>query len=114
MKLEAQRVAIAEACGFERKIMRSFRETPGWYAETPSGTAFFENIPDYLNDLNAISAAIKLQNWSAEQQHQFFQIYLFNIFARREGFRDSCQVACNPNASDWCEAFLKTIGKWEP
>jgi hypothetical protein len=83
MKPEAQRIAIAEACGWKfSKIKGEFR----YVSIPPDGVAVanrnfgdVSNLPDYLNDLNACHEAEKVLNlaqfwayadWLKEARHK--------------------------------------------
>jgi hypothetical protein len=78
MTPEAQRIAIAEACGW--------------------------TMPDYLNDLNAMHEALKVQ--TPEFRTDFREI-IFKMANNQN------QNIFELEADDWAEAFLRTIGKWE-
>ena len=115
----AIRIAIAEACGWTRE----YADVPTWNNSLnsyqggyePVQTLLFrkekkcfiaENLPNYLNDLNAMHAAEKTLNsilaasyvrmltsiaWESEQP----------VFA-----------PITATAAQRAEAFLRTIGKW--
>lgn len=108
MTPEAQRRAIAEACG----ITEIHREAPeGRTVELWMGMKGdnFRSVcvPDFLNDLNAMREAEKVAStivgWMAYAE-QLFKIndsagYLAPLF--------------HATAAQRAEAFLKAIGKWE-
>lgn len=111
MSPEAQRIAIAEACGWK-----------GWYCpkcncEVPPVQVTYheyhsdpedrcgskvESAPDYLNDLNAMHDAEKVLDSDDGREY-------------REILQDMCGVYeyHKATASQRAEAFLRTIGKWE-
>jgi len=90
MTPEAQRIAIAEACG--------------WKTEYRDAVSSVTALPDYLNDLNAMHEAEKVlfgrNDWSA-------CIYDEHINVATSSWK------WNATASQRAEAFLRTIGKWQ-
>ena len=68
---------------------------------------------DYLNDLNAIADARK--SLTSDQQVQFsvevgkFATRMLRV--NQSAWMDFCLI--NASAQCQCEAFLRTIGKWE-
>lgn len=83
MTEQEQQVAIAEACGFPR----------GPFA-------------DYLHDWNAIIPAV---NALSHSQRGVFLRHLSSI-ALRDDPKSSEWFA---TIAQWCEAFLRTVGKWK-
>jgi len=86
MTQDQQRITIATACGKD---------------------------DDYLNNLNAIAQARKIL--TPDQQVQF-SIEVGKLVTRmlppsRAAWMDFCLI--NASAQCQCEAFLRTIGKWE-
>jgi hypothetical protein len=59
MKPEEQRIAIAEACGFQEEESWLDGRKCWAHKDCPPHVGF-EEVPDYLNDLNAIREAEKL------------------------------------------------------
>lgn len=125
----AQRIAIAETCGakiiskrFEDGIRgnrrigkkwawRGNEATPcshpggglfgwGWNREASPG-----ELPDYLNDLNAMHEAEKTLTG---EQYAVFARHLDSML-----FRGSARDIISATAAQRAEAFLKTTGKWE-
>jgi len=98
MTLEAQRIAIAEACGYtQEEPWMDGREC--WsHKDHPPHVGFME-VPDYLNDLNAMHAAIATLPFD-------HQITVAELLAG-----DLVEVM-QATAAQRCEAFLRTIGKW--
>ena len=103
MTPEAQQIAIAEACGLSDISKIGERLMHG-------GTGIFLNVPDYLNDLNAMHEAEKvLSRWQVEK-------YLDVLSGFTEGRGNSDYVwytTVFATAAQRAEAFLRTIGKWE-
>ena len=94
MKPEAQRIAIAEACGWKPD-----KRGLGWLS--PHG--YYAPEPDYLNDLNAMHEAEKVLN--QEQKEDYFFI-IFNFYG-------NWPKAIQATAAQRARAFLRVIGKWE-
>jgi len=94
MNKEKQRIAIAEACGWEPLPEGHF------HPDNPVG----QTMPDYLADLNAMHEAWKML--TVRQSQQYIPI-----------LRNLCTVFGNwpesATAAQRAEAFLRTIGKWE-
>ena len=99
MTSEAQRIAIAEACGIISK------DQWGPLYKTPQG--ILRDCPDYLTDLNAMHEAEKVLD---EQQAFNYHLYLEGCckFGSAAGF---WTYHATPHRR--AEAFLRTIGKWE-
>jgi hypothetical protein len=96
MTPEAQRIAIAKACG------RVQRPDGFWFPKGKNHGS--QGIPDYLNDLNAMHEAelkalgLKYDQWTRE------------LRAICERDRRCIESA---TAAQRAEAFLRTIGRWE-
>ena len=110
MTPEAQRIAIAEACGFRKY------ERPNillWYHPEKIAVRYCE-LPDYLADLNAKHEAEKTLSEGQQWQQACFIVNYhvapsgFPIFSRSEVILLACATAAQR-----AEAFLKTLGKWE-
>lgn len=104
MKPESQRIAIAEACGWKRHPKGSWADPDGFFRTTNSMLNFKAGeLPDYLNDLNAMHEAVKFCITD-----MMWDRYICNL-------RCACSSKwTEATASQRAEAFLKTIGKWEP
>jgi len=111
MKPEAQRIAIAEACGW-RKDKRGL----GWL--TPSGE--YSELPGYLNDLNAIHEAEKvlLPDDAMYSQRNFYASLLGSITLNDNGrgwqplTNEDCFPILSATAAQRAEAFLRTLNLW--
>jgi len=106
MKPEKQRIAIAEACGYERLTQHE----AVWKHE---GSKIYTtgNLPNYLNDLNAMHQAEKVltKNKSMEYAFRLADSWILNGEDKQPDLvRGFCATA-----AERAEAFLKTIGKWE-
>lgn len=104
MKPELQRIAIAEACEWRRVDVYEWKDN----VRLPKQWIELEDLPDYLNDLNAM--------------HEAEEKLPPNL---RNNFMDRLDdvIELNPDAlSEWhlvhataaqrAEAFLRTKGKW--
>ena len=106
MSPEKQRITIAEACGWTiapwgtpiKKDHKTWRS--------------LQDLPDYLNDLNACHEMEEVLNIGQKLQY-------VEILRSTHGpvFRDRLPVtwiyAHLATAPQRCEAFLRTLGKWE-
>ena len=122
MTPEEQRIAIAEACGWKpcgwRPIHSTDKNTDlalggteNWWRNANENTvARLPELPDYLNDLNAMYEAFK----SLGRHWEICQV--------GDGY--VCRIQFGPQNKDvvvaglellpvMAEAFLRTIGKWK-
>lgn len=93
MNPEQQRIAIAEACGWEPIPEGHF------HPDNPIG----QTMPDYLNDLNAMHEAEKVLT------NEQLEVYCNILHKPNHGV----YWAIHATASQRAEAFLRTIGKWK-
>lgn len=105
MKPEEQRIAIADACGWERLSM-----PPGcpdaWEAPAESQFPDATNsmyLPDYLDDLNAMHEAEEVAIRPARLWYQ----YCLNMPGR------SFDESIGATAAQRAEAFLRTLNLWK-
>lgn len=113
MSPEAQRIAIAEACGWSLQESPFPTVCPGkvWLRTNPMAAASTNDLlPDYLTDLNAMHEA---------------EAHLLKVHARKYTRELSALVepeyveeyhyfrVISATAAQRAEAFLRTIGKWE-
>jgi len=96
MTPESQRIAIAEACG-TRKSLRS-----GWPL-APS------ELPDYLNDLNAMHKAEKVLS---EFMFGDYYSWLAKITDSDTGQTTKRFELLHSTAAQRAEAFLKCLNLW--
>ena len=106
MNPEQQKVAIAEACGWKNVDAGAGRV---WgfttrHKGTPSESDVCVDIPNYLNDLNAMHEAEKTLT---DKAHEEFRLNLYDLI------RDDSRLIVSSTATQRAEAFLRTIGKWE-
>jgi len=113
MTEQEQRIAIAEACGWERYYPAdpTPEDESGWLQH---GKTFSRKLPDYLHDLNAMHEAEQvLVNQGKENQ------YLSELAdcCRPDGAEpdsiDDLLTAVRAKAPQRAEAFLRTIRKWK-
>lgn len=114
MSPEAQRIAIAEACGWERYPEKDLSFGCEYWARFTDGH-FKEDVcdysgvlPDYLNDLNAMHEAEKTLVDPVS-----YVSWLYNGAAKHRERSTEWTALANATAAQRAEAFLKTIGKWD-
>jgi len=108
MTPEAQRIAIAEACGWkwEARIKGSIKV----WNKPPLMVFYDSELPNYLNDLNAMHEAEKIlirPNLYAKGGwgRGMYLSYLSKVTDE--------QHPIDATAAQRAEAFLRTIDKWE-
>lgn len=120
MTPEAQRIAIAEACGWTHVFPGSHTSHIYGYPPIPTGRGCGDAIiPDYLVDLNAIHEAWKTV---IEPDALLSLKYYQNLCGLIENNPDGTvrfgvcffNEVTNATAAQRAEAFLRTIGKWVP
>ena len=99
MTTEAQRIAIAEACGIVSK------DQWGPLYKTPRG--ILRDCPDYLADLNAMHEAEK--TLTREQADSFTEF----LWSQKSNDYLVNSYIWNATAAQRAEAFLRTLGKSE-
>jgi hypothetical protein len=119
MTTKAQRIAIAEACGW---ILDSWRCADGGRRWIKGELYAYENdigdgrtLPDYPGDLNAMHEAEKRLN---AQQQDVFAAYLGGLTGGRQIDFGAARINCSTKilfatAAQRAEAFLRTLDKWE-
>jgi len=108
MKPEAQRIAIAEVCGWKWE-----RLCTGELHGKPVGEQGpFREVPDYLNDLNAMHEAEKVLT---DEQDLEYSEALEQVVGARFGCNNAEDMRRlrSATAAQRAEAFLRAIGKWE-
>jgi len=114
MSPEAQRIAIAEACGWIDIQMHAFTGD----CQVPAGLircglhVWRKEIPDYAHDLEAMREAEKGYLLGKDRPYYKHLRRVTRTAFRKDEFARNmdCIFA---TAAQRCEAFLKTIGKWE-
>lgn len=116
MTPEAQRIAIAEACGWinQGKAKRMIALMHRW--RDPKDGVFTSELPDYLSDLNAMHEAEEVVIYT----RSLGLIYLMKLqdaanhsFPARFDNTERTLPCTSATAAQRAEAFLRTIGKWE-
>ena len=102
----AQRVAIAEACGWEP----CHKGCDGKTWRHPELHGCQDELPDYLNDLNAMHEAEKTLDVNVDSGDSPRYKYASLLYGTLTPERDQPFRA---TARQRAEAFLRTIGKWE-
>lgn len=108
MTPEAQRIAIAEKCGIQDPrwtadgLIRN--KLRGWVGPDDN-TGRSVDVPDYLNDLNAMHEAEK--TLTPEQDEVYHRI-LADECSHVRAFR----FAIHSTAAQRAEAFLRTLNLW--
>ncbi len=98
MKPDAQRIAIAEACGWKRHTdVHSGKYSANDVWQTPD-RRWSASCPDYLTDLNAMHEAENARITTAQLEEDYY-------FELKRNFRAT--------AAQRAEAYLRTLGKWE-
>jgi hypothetical protein len=115
MDEEKQRIKIAEVCGYK------YSESHGWFKK--DGVTYYlgyediisPQIPDFLNDLNAMHEA-KQALWKKDWGYRYtFNDHLANIIKGRIVNRNEwdAETLLDATAEQQAEAFLRTLGLWE-
>jgi len=116
MKPEEQRIAIAEACGWNSLGLDA--EQVEWWIELPKEVipkiSYDERIrlrrlhpPDYLNDLNAMHEAEKTLRL------QTIKTYVNWLWQVMDSSDEALIGTIHATASQRAEAFLRTLGLWK-
>lgn len=112
MTPEAQRIAIAEACGWTHLTQFTNRIT------NPDGHAIFFDptkqdklslIPDYLNNLNAMHEAEKVL--TNESMRRIYKAHLIDLVFSDPPNNRGIVFA---TAAQRAESFLRTLNLWQP
>ena len=108
MNTEAQRIAIAETCGWKQTHIMQMG-LKGKYVRTyQKGLGnLHQSLPDYLNDLNAMHEVEKTLNATLLNSYRRF-LYLVVL-------DDQANTSNEPawaTAAQRAEAFLRATGKW--
>jgi hypothetical protein len=112
MTTDQQRIAIATACGWKEIDGLS---AGGLIGRTPGKICSFDFLPDYLNDLNACHEMEKVLTY---EQAEIFEDELCDI---AKSANDVLENPLQPKsflfhatAAQRAEAFLRTLGLWQP
>lgn len=109
MKEEDQRIALAKWAGWIQSDTTKAWCIPGCWETRHHGSSWVgqNEIPDYLNDLNAMHEAEK--SLTENEQYEFIK-----ILSRFESNNLSGLIwrICSASAPQRCEALLRTLGLW--
>jgi len=114
MTPEAQRIAIAEACGWTINTVPPLAGM-GWPPNIPDRFRTYDNaqmLPFYTADLNAMHDVEKLLD---EKLVNRYIMELSKVTMRLNFKKQPHRIAgfqCHASAAMRAEAFLRTIGKW--
>jgi hypothetical protein len=114
MKPEAQRIAIAEACGWTEVEACSCKEVP--HGKAPRQEAF-QHLPDYLNDLNAMHEAEKVLKGPTNDEHSQRAAYAEHLTFILTALEEPTDIwyweHIHATPAQRAEAFLRTLGLWQ-
>ena len=103
MSPEAQRIAIAEACGYTQGIGMHGLE---WWTNSEG---VHDEPPDYLADLNAMHEAEEVMT---EMQRCDYSSHLYDLACKHQEVTEKWRYL-SMAAAQRAEALLRTLGKWE-
>ena len=114
-----QRIAIAEACGWTNVAPVVVRNVKHQGDDITVGISSDSGqVPDYIDDLNAMHKAEKVL-WDTGKAMEFTN-QIVGIVCSARGFRwdkgtsdDHLMCLSHATAAQRAEAFLRTIDKWE-
>lgn len=109
MKPEAQRIEIAEACGWEVRRTTNGEVCQSWQGwRTQDEDEQSQPVPNYLSDLNAMHETEKmlfdLNLWDEYESHLNKVCEVFTLYPHRH--------LIHATAAQRAEAFLKTLNLW--
>lgn len=100
MNHEKQNIAIAELCGYKT----GYRDPEAWHP-----------LPDYLNSLDAL-APVLAELTEDEKRICWDWIYRIvhdTVFWPDDTSENNCFKCLTSTPAQLCEAYLRTMGKWE-
>ena len=111
MKPEAQRIAIAEACGWKHEKYIDMGQPCKDFWMFNGKCYYLSDLPDYTQDLNAMHEAEKRIPRGDRHEYPFKLSEV--VLQRKLTVHDRIEpYIVFATASQKAEAFLKTIGKW--
>lgn len=121
MTPEAQRIAIAEACGWKKSLVTWTSPEGSRWTRIVERNGSLEMIhedtilPDYLNDLNAMHEAEKILDWA--QKHKFvYELHYLNgpsdIYNITPEDTSGAFGPINAPAIQRAGAFLRALNLW--
>ena len=109
MDKEKQRIKIAEVCGWKDIFVENNRTLLGKHEPESMGRDYLD-VPDYLNDLNAMHEAEKKMTL---QQVSDFGKRLERIVIPFHASANVSGQIWHATAAQRAEAFLRTLNLWE-
>ena len=109
MTPQAQRSSIAEACGWYK---HDCGDDLCWKNKHTQKTgAWFDVLPDYLSDLNAMHSA----EWAiTDEQHAAFRMHLRDLCKENNIHTTATKRRyASSTAAQRAEAFLRTLNLWD-
>ena len=126
MSPEAQRIAIAKACGFSDIRLRNRLEIGEYFDQLweclvwrdrdecgSGGPTWGRKIPDYLDDLNAIHDAEMILSPEQSTRYAEFILDILEIPTPFIGTARCAFLTGHAIATQRAEAFLKTLNLWD-
>jgi hypothetical protein len=116
MTSEAQRIAIAEACGLKNVHPVIVKNVKFQGDDVLCGICSDDGwIPDYLNDLNAMHEAEKVLNSVQRGEYTCLLGDMNGVPDRAdwENVPKAIRAACFSTAAQRAEAFLRTLNLWK-
>ena len=111
MNPEQQRIAIAKACGWT--IDAGDEEHSASVGTPPNAQAgVLGQVPDYLNDLNAMHEAEEKLSLGAVEDFSLYCSWLQKVAEEKEAIPLACWIT-KATAAQRAEAFLKTYNLWK-
>lgn len=109
MTPEAQRIAIAESDGWAplSKTTDGYQE---WMTPDLKQVGEFDDLPDYLNDRDAIQEA--MSSLTDDEKIRFIE-HLKDICKAHQNSYRSVWAKITATPAQLCEAYLKTKGLWD-
>lgn len=108
MTPEAQRITIAEACGWTDLGRVHGPKVTTLNGCPPNNKDAFLNVPDYLNDLNAMHEAEKVLTFSMQVNYA----KLLAGHRTSDGWIQNEWAIIHATATQRAEAFLRTLNLW--
>lgn len=109
MTPEQQRIAIAEACGWERVSVIGYPAHPKEWDD-------IAQLPNYLNDLNAMHEAVSSLNPGLRDTYLDIlteQVVHKNAIDLDGSIHDRNMPVVHATAAQRAEAFLRTLNLWQ-
>ena len=110
MKPEKQRIAIAKACGYKKKYSTQY-DSMCWYSNDGRYVCLSINeLPDYLNDLNAMREVLLTLPDDAPWSYYLSQV----IWEDDRTKLVTDMMRAKATAAQMARAFLEIKGLWKP